>query len=76
MNVNSQAEYLRFLIAAQGDPDLRAQLRRASRGVRTVNDLVAFAAGHGFRFGTADVPLDAARRPPVTAMQPSRSSLR
>jgi len=63
MTMNGQAEYLRFLIAAQGDPDLRAHLRRASRGVRTVNDLVAFAVGHGFRFGAADVPLDAARQP-------------
>jgi hypothetical protein len=63
VTVNGQTEYLRFLIAAQGDPELRAHLRRAARGVRTVNDLVTFASGHGFRFGPADVPLDAARCP-------------
>ena len=52
-----QMEYLQFLVAAQSDPTLRADLRRASAALRTLDDLAAFAARYGFRFGAADVPV-------------------
>lgn len=54
----SQSDYLRFLIAAESDPDLKAALRRASAMVRTLDDLVVFGARHGFRFGAADIPVN------------------
>ncbi|PWC53923.1 Nif11-like leader peptide family natural product precursor [Azospirillum sp. TSO22-1] len=56
-----QIEYLRFLVAAESDPDLKANLRRASAALRTLDDLVDFGERHGFRFGAADIPV---RRPP------------
>lgn len=58
-----QTEYLRFLIAAANDPDLRASLHRASAALRTLDDLAAFAARHGFRFGVVDIPLRHAAQP-------------
>lgn len=61
----SETDYIRFLVAADRDPDLRAALRRAAPRLRTVGDLVAFAGGRGYRFREDDVPLAAAaaRRP-------------
>lgn len=53
----AQTEYLRFLVATQSDPDLRADLNRASRALRTLDDLVDFAGRHGFRFDATDIPL-------------------
>lgn len=55
-----KTDYLRFLVATESDPDLRADLNRASRALRTLDDLVDFAKRHGFRFDTDDIPL---RRP-------------
>ncbi len=50
-------DYIRFLVATQADPALRAALLRASRGMLTLGDLVDFAAGYGYRFTEADIPL-------------------
>lgn len=61
-----QTEYLRFLVATASDPDLRAHLHRASATLRTLDDLAAFAARHGFRFGAADIPLPHPLRPHET----------
>jgi hypothetical protein len=52
-----QSDYLHFLIATQSDPTLRADLRRASAALRTLDDLVAFGERHGFKFGAADIPV-------------------
>ncbi|HYH39394.1 MAG TPA: hypothetical protein VD860_14320 [Azospirillum sp.] len=52
-----KTEYLQFLIATESDPDLKADLRRASAALRTLDDLVDFGARHGFRFRAADVPV-------------------
>jgi len=52
-----KTDYLRFLVATQSDPDLRADLNRASRALHTLDDLVDFAGRHGFRFDAADIPL-------------------
>jgi len=54
-------DYIRFLVAVEADPTLRKALRRASRGLLTLNDLVDFAAGHGYRFTEADIPLATAQ---------------
>ncbi|QCO17333.1 Nif11 family protein (plasmid) [Azospirillum brasilense] len=54
-------DYIRFLVATEADPALRAALRRASRGLLTLGDLVDFAAGHGYRFTEADIPLAVAQ---------------
>ncbi|MBK3736040.1 putative ribosomally synthesized peptide with nif11-like leader [Azospirillum brasilense] len=54
-------DYIRFLVAVEADPALRKALRRASRGLLTLGDLVDFAAGHGYRFTEADIPLAAAQ---------------
>ncbi|MBB3266219.1 putative ribosomally synthesized peptide with nif11-like leader [Azospirillum sp. OGB3] len=50
-------DYIRFLVAVEADPTLRKALRRASRRLITLGDLVDFAAGHGYRFTEADIPL-------------------
>lgn len=52
-----KTEYLRFLVASQSDPDLKADLRRASAVLRTLEDLADFGGRHGFRFDAADVPV-------------------
>ncbi|MBP2316469.1 Nif11-like leader peptide family natural product precursor [Azospirillum soli] len=70
-----QTDYIRFLVATQGDPALSAALRRASAGLRTIADLVDFARGHGYRFTEQDVPLEAAQAawlPPSTAASTNR----
>lgn len=59
-----KTDYLRFLVATESDPDLRADLNRASRALRTLDDLVDFANRHGFRFDAGDIPL---RRPSAQA---------
>ncbi|WP_431857498.1 Nif11-like leader peptide family natural product precursor [Azospirillum sp.] len=58
-----QTDYLRFLVAAESDPDLRADLRRSSAALRTLEDLVDFGERHGFRFDTADVPVTSPAEP-------------
>ena len=52
-----KTDYLRFLVAAESDPTLRAELRRSSAALRTLDDLADFAGRHGFRFGVADIPV-------------------
>ena len=54
-----KTDYLRFLVATQSDPDLRADLNRASWALHTLDDLVDFASRHGFRFDARDIPLRA-----------------
>ncbi|KAA0676311.1 Nif11 family protein [Roseomonas genomospecies 6] len=56
-----RGDYIQFLVATEADPALRAALRRASRRMFTLGDLVDFAAGHGYRFTEADIPLTVAQ---------------
>lgn len=68
-----QSDYLQFLIATQSDPTLRANLRRASAALRTLDDLVAFGKRHGFTFGAADIPVNHPGEPrQVTPMGSAR----
>lgn len=74
----AQTDYIRFLVATQADPALNAALRRASAGLRTIADLVAFAGRHGYRFSEDDVPLEAAQSlwlTPGTAATVSRPAM-
>lgn len=57
-----EAHFLRFLIDAERDPDLRAALRQSSCRLRSVTDLADFARGRGYAFDPHDVPVEAAQR--------------
>ena len=69
----AQCDYIRFLVATGDDPDLQAALRRASGGLRTLADLVAFGERHGYRFTEEDIPLKVvgAARPPRRGARPA-----
>lgn len=57
-----EVHFLRFLIDAECDPDLRAALRRSSADLRSVTDLARFARQRGYAFDPVDVPVEAAQR--------------
>lgn len=57
-----EIHFLRFLIDAERDPDLRAALRRSARHLRSASDLADFARGRGYAFDPHDVPVEAAQR--------------
>lgn len=57
-----EVHFLRFLIDAERDPDLRAALRRSAGRLRSVTDLAEFARQRGYAFDPMDVPVEAAQR--------------
>ncbi|MCW2248031.1 hypothetical protein M2352_003665 [Azospirillum fermentarium] len=57
-----EVHFLRFLIDAERDPDLRAALRRSAGDLRSVTDLARFARQRGYAFDPRDVPVEAAQR--------------
>ena len=72
----AQCDYIRFLVATGDDPALQTALRRASGGLRTLADLVAFGERHGYRFAEEDIPLKVAgtARSPRCGARPTTHS--
>lgn len=73
----AQGEFIRFLVAAQENPVVMAELMANAPWLATGADIARFAGRHGFRFTEHDVPLGQVRGTaclPDTTQRPRRAA--